>query len=50
MLLPTVEGNALLIWLFYFSFTYVHLYSNYRAAKSLEFDTLNQARFHISVR
>ncbi|KAL7071859.1 hypothetical protein ACQ4LE_008845 [Meloidogyne hapla] len=50
ILLPTVEGNPLLIWLFYFSFTYVHLYSNYRAAKSLKFDILNQARFFIAVR
>jgi hypothetical protein len=50
ILLPAVDGNAMLIWLCSFLFTYIHLYSNYRAVKSIEFDILNQARFQIAVR
>lgn len=49
-LLPNVEGHHTLIWALFMLFTYVHLFANYKAAKACQFETLNQARFHIAVR
>ncbi|VDK21849.1 unnamed protein product [Anisakis simplex] len=40
--LPLVSGHTLLVWIFYTIFTATHLFANYRAVKSLHFDTINQ--------
>lgn len=49
-LLPIVDGNHVLIWLFFTLFTFIHLFANYNAVKSLQLETLNQARFHLATR
>ncbi|VDO69915.1 unnamed protein product [Onchocerca flexuosa] len=49
-LLPTVSGNVVSIWLLFCLFTFIHLYGNYRAVKSLQFRTLNQSMLRIIVK
>ncbi|KAL3995165.1 Vitamin B6 photo-protection and homoeostasis family protein [Acanthocheilonema viteae] len=50
LLLPVVSGNVLCIWLLFCLFTFIHLYGNYRAVKSLQFKTLNQSLLRIIVK
>ncbi|BHF57489.1 hypothetical protein SprV_0100043100 [Sparganum proliferum] len=47
VLVHIVTGNWLLIWLTFWILTPLHLYSNWRAVRCLQFRTLNKARFHI---
>ncbi|VDM96474.1 unnamed protein product [Onchocerca ochengi] len=49
LLLPVVSGNVVSIWLLFCLFTFIHLYGNYRAVKSLQFRTLNQSMLRIIV-
>uniref|UniRef100_A0A0R3RLG0 Zgc:162613 n=1 Tax=Elaeophora elaphi TaxID=1147741 RepID=A0A0R3RLG0_9BILA len=49
-LLPIVSENVFSIWLLFCLFTFIHLYSNYRAVKSLQFKTLNQSLLRIIVK
>ncbi|KAK6104678.1 Vitamin B6 photo-protection and homoeostasis family protein [Brugia pahangi] len=50
LLLPVVSGNIVSVWLLFCLFTVIHLYSNYRAVKSLQFRTLNQSLLRIVVK
>ncbi|XP_022085873.1 RUS1 family protein C16orf58 homolog isoform X2 [Acanthaster planci] len=47
VLTPMVAGNPTLTWSLFFLFTFLHLYSNYRAVTCVVMETLNQARLHI---
>lgn len=47
LLLPLITGHRLTTWTFYFAFTAVHLYANYRAVTSLNFRTFNRNLLHI---
>nr|VZH93822.1 unnamed protein product [Spirometra erinaceieuropaei] len=47
VLVHIVTGNWLFIWLTFWILTPLHLYSNWRAVRCLQFRTLNKARFHI---
>ncbi|EFO20648.1 hypothetical protein LOAG_07840 [Loa loa] len=49
LLLPIVNGN-ICVWLLFCIFTFIHLYGNYRAVKSLQFRTLNQSLLQIIVK
>ncbi|XP_038053737.1 RUS family member 1-like isoform X2 [Patiria miniata] len=46
-LTPMVAGNPMLTWFLFFLFTFLHLYSNYRAVTCVVMETLNQSRLHI---
>ncbi|KAM3718987.1 RUS family member [Dirofilaria immitis] len=50
LLLPIVSGNVISIWLLFFLLTFIHLYGNYRAVKSLQFKTLNRSLLRIIVK
>lgn len=50
ILLPAIEGHSWIIWFLFLLLTFLHMFANYRAVKSLQFNTLNQARFQIAVK
>ncbi|KAJ1368027.1 hypothetical protein KIN20_029078 [Parelaphostrongylus tenuis] len=50
IMLPLVSGKPALIWSLYLIFTFIHLYANYRAVRSLNMETLNQKRAIILIR
>ncbi|TKR57359.1 hypothetical protein L596_030841 [Steinernema carpocapsae] len=50
ILLPIVHGKILLVWTCYFFFTAIHLFANYKAVRSLNFDILNERTLALSVR
>ncbi|CAI4232934.1 unnamed protein product [Auanema sp. JU1783] len=49
ILLPLVSGKQSLVWTLYLFFTFVHLYSNYRAVRSLSLKSLNKNRAAILI-
>uniref|UniRef100_A0A0K0EKX5 RUS1 family protein C16orf58 homolog n=1 Tax=Strongyloides stercoralis TaxID=6248 RepID=A0A0K0EKX5_STRER len=50
ILLPLVHENEILIWVSFIILTFIHLFSNYKAVRSLKFSVFNQETFHIIVR
>ena len=50
VLLPLVEGLPKVIWTLFILLTFIHIFANYRAVRSLELNTFNQARFALAVR
>ncbi|CEF66236.1 UPF0420 protein C16orf58 [Strongyloides ratti] len=50
MLLPLVHENEILIWISFVILTFIHLFSNYNAVKSLKFSVFNQETYHIVVK
>ncbi|KHJ95806.1 hypothetical protein OESDEN_04240 [Oesophagostomum dentatum] len=50
IMLPLVSGKHVLIWFLFMVFTTVHLYSNYRAVRSLNMETLNLKRATMIIR
>ncbi|CAG9538895.1 unnamed protein product [Cercopithifilaria johnstoni] len=50
LLLPIVSENVVSVWLLFCLFTFIHLYGNYHAVKSLQFNTLNQSLLQITVK
>lgn len=47
ILLQTIKNDRFLVWLLYFLLTFVHLFANYRAIRSLQLRTFNWNRFAI---
>ena len=50
VMLPAVDQDPVLVWTLSIIFTLIHLYANYRAVRSLKFDTLNQKRLNYCVK
>uniref|UniRef100_A0A915D9D7 RUS family member 1 n=1 Tax=Ditylenchus dipsaci TaxID=166011 RepID=A0A915D9D7_9BILA len=48
--LPIVDEKPVAVWTLFVLFTLAHLYCNYKAVKTLQLDTLNQARFQLCIR
>jgi len=44
LLLPAVSGKMMLVWLLFIVFTGIHLFANYKAVTSLQFESLNRQR------
>uniref|UniRef100_A0A0K0G100 UPF0420 protein C16orf58 (inferred by orthology to a human protein) n=1 Tax=Strongyloides venezuelensis TaxID=75913 RepID=A0A0K0G100_STRVS len=50
VLLPLVHENQILILISFIVLTFIHLYSNYRAVKSLKFSVFNQQTYNIVIK
>ncbi|XP_050420463.1 RUS family member 1 [Adelges cooleyi] len=50
IMLPIVENRIIVIWTIYFTVTAVHLFSNYKAVKSLNINVFNAARFDLTLK
>eukprot|EP00795_Rhopilema_esculentum_P015616 gene15616-6898_t len=46
---PLVANSSLLVWVLFAVFTFLHLYSNYKAVSAVVMETVNLPRFHILV-
>jgi len=46
---PMVANSSLLVWLLFIIFTFLHLYSNYKAVSAVVMETVNLPRLHILV-
>ncbi|KAK3750643.1 hypothetical protein QZH41_012810, partial [Actinostola sp. cb2023] len=44
---PLVSGNTMLTWTLFFIFTFLHIYSNFRAVSAVVMETLNITRLQI---
>lgn len=47
VLIPTLSGNAHLLWTLFILFTFLHIFANYKAVTCVVMDTLNYARFKV---
>uniref|UniRef100_A0A0N4ZMN3 DUF647 domain-containing protein n=1 Tax=Parastrongyloides trichosuri TaxID=131310 RepID=A0A0N4ZMN3_PARTI len=50
LLLPLVHENHVLIWICFIIFTTIHIFSNYKAVRSLKFNIFNQETYSIAVK
>ena len=46
---PLIQGDMIATWGLFFLFTFLHLFANYNAVSSVEFDILNQQRAAILI-
>uniref|UniRef100_A0A1X7VCD9 Uncharacterized protein n=2 Tax=Amphimedon queenslandica TaxID=400682 RepID=A0A1X7VCD9_AMPQE len=47
---PLIAGQTVFVWSLFFSFTLLHLYSNYKAVSVVSMETLNCNRLHLLMR
>uniref|UniRef100_A0A1I8A3Y6 GHMP_kinases_C domain-containing protein n=1 Tax=Steinernema glaseri TaxID=37863 RepID=A0A1I8A3Y6_9BILA len=50
VIIPAAHGNSAIVWSLYIFFTVLHLFANYMAVRSLQFDILNERTLVICVR
>ncbi|VVC43115.1 Hypothetical protein CINCED_3A012582 [Cinara cedri] len=50
IILPIIENHLFFIWAIYIVVTFLHLFANYKAVKSLNINVFNSARFDLTLK